>query len=127
MPPSAKSPREEMHTRTYTIIGIVYLLIANTTTVNRDADLNYRMFVLGASSYVFAEGAYHMRETARLYQLRPEGRVWSHPDFIYHSIKAISGTFFFGMIFGLTELMSAMQIFYELFALAGRLIFSPPS
>ncbi|KEQ69656.1 hypothetical protein M436DRAFT_55384 [Aureobasidium namibiae CBS 147.97] len=127
MSPSTDISREELHTRTYIILGVVYLFVAGATTVNRNIDFDYRMSSLGAFTYVFAEGAYHMRETARIYQLRPEGRRWSHPDFVYHSIKAISGSYFFGAIFGFTELMSAVQVVGEMFAIVGRSIFVPPS
>ena len=127
MSPSTRITCEELYTRTYIIIGVVYLLIAGASTVNRDVDFDYCMSVLGALAYVFVEGAYHMREIARVFQLRPEGRRWSHPDFVYHFIKAMAGSYFFSAIFGLTELMSAVQILGRLLALAGRSIFVPPS
>jgi len=127
MSPSTKITCEELYTRTYIIIGVVYLLIAGASTVNRDVDFDYCMSVLGVLAYVFVEGAYHMREVARIFQLRPERRRWSHPDFVYHFIKAMAGSYFFGAMFGLTELMSAVQILGRLLALAGRSIFVPPS
>lgn len=127
MSPSSGVSREELHTRTHILIGVVYLFTAGATTVNRNVDFDYRKASLGALTYVFAEGAYHVRETVSIYQLRPEGRRWSHPDMIYHSIKAISGFCFFGAIFGFTELMSAVQVVGGMFALAGRSIFVPPS
>lgn len=127
MSPSTQIACEELQTRTYIIIGIVYLFIAGTTTVDRNVNFRYRMFFLGAFAYVFVEGVYHMREIAKIYQLRPEGRMWSNPDVVYHSLKAISGIYFFGAIFGLTEIMSAIQIMGRMFALAGRSIFVPPS
>lgn len=78
MSPSTTISCEELYTRTYIIIGVVYLLIISATTVNRNVDFDYRVSVLGAFTYVFVEGAFHMREIVRVYQLRPEGRRWSH-------------------------------------------------
>jgi hypothetical protein len=106
MEPSARSQYDAVNLKTLAILGGLYCFTASAITINENVEADYRTFILGALAYIFVEGAHHIREATRIYQSRPDGLRLSHPDFIYHFMKAYAGPLFFGGIFGATELMS---------------------
>jgi hypothetical protein len=92
--------------KTLTSMALIYTLTASVkhnlfSTTKRSSDFNHTMGVIGIMGYTLIDGASQIQGVLTHCNALRDGRTWcTDPDFVYHSIKAVSGTALFYILFG---------------------------
>jgi hypothetical protein len=102
--------------KTFALMAFVYAL---TTTVKDNVlsrtreglSFNYAMGAMGIIGYTIIDGASQIRAGSAYCGAQHDGRRWySNPNFVYHSIKAVSGTALFYILFGAADNIAATLV-----------------
>jgi hypothetical protein len=102
--------------RTFALMAIVYAVTATAkdnilSRTRGELSFNHAMGAMGIFGYALVDGASQIRGILTHCNGQREGYGWySNPDFVYHSIKAVSGTALFYILFGAAENVTAALV-----------------